>query len=266
MKSKFLCTIAFGLLAMLVGCRRPNADPAEDATRLPSAAPAAPAEEWVAQPPHEWPQLVLTNDAQSQGHTSLRGASAFLIRTRDGRTLAATAKHLIGANGGVQPEIPIAGLDAAIRSWRLHPRTLPSKFIEADKVAAKGLDDGGRDWLILTLKPASRPLPALPLRLRPRRVQVGEEVYLVGCPYAEEQCQQNVYKGRVTERLRDRFRYDIAPPVDIRGFSGAPILDRDGHVVGIMTVWFEPITHGDQFLEAGGEDAGSIYDLVQTPR
>ena len=80
-----------------------------------------------------------------------------------------------------------------VRSWRLHPRTRPSQFIEADKVAAKGLDDGGHDWLILTLKTAPRPLPALPLRLRAQPVQVGEEVYLVGCPYAEEQCKQNVY-------------------------------------------------------------------------
>jgi hypothetical protein len=53
--------------------------------------------------PREWPQLVLTNRAEFNGHTPLQGASAFLIKTLDGRTLAATAKHLIGANGGVEP-------------------------------------------------------------------------------------------------------------------------------------------------------------------
>ena len=55
------------------------------------------------------------------------------------------------------------------------------------------------------------------------------------------------------------------PPVDIRGFSGAPIIDEKGYVVGVMTVWFDPKVSGDNFLEAGGEDIASIYDLVQRP-
>lgn len=61
----------------------------------------------------------------------------------------------------------------------------------------------------------------------------------------------------------DAFRYDIDPPEDVRGFSGAPIIDRNGHVVGVTTIWFEPRMQGEQFLEAGGEDAASIYSLIE---
>ncbi|XXY47233.1 serine protease [Sorangium sp. So ce269] len=213
----------------------------------------------MSQPPREWPQLVLTNLAEFHGHTPLQGASAFLLKTQDGRTLIATAKHLLGTNGGVDPEISIPVLDSAIRSWRLFPRTLPDQLVEAGKVAVGGLDDPRRDWLILTLKDTARTLPATPLRLRPRPVEVGEQVYLVGCPYAEATCKQNVYSGKVTARSGDRFRYDIDPPVDLRGFSGAPVVDRAGHAVGVMTVSFEPRMQGELFLEAGGEDAASVY-------
>src|SRR5207302_11065135 len=58
-------------------------------------------------------------------------------------------------------------------------------------------------------------------------------LFLMGCPYDELGCRQNVYTGKVTARSGDRFRFDIEPPVDLRGFSGAPILDRYGRVVGI---------------------------------
>jgi len=69
--------------------------------------------------------------------------------------------------------------------------------------------------------------------------------------------------GVITKRAAgDRFRYDIDSPVDIRGFSGAPIIDEKGYVVGVMTVWFDPKMSGDNFLEAGGEDIASIYGLL----
>jgi hypothetical protein len=33
-----------------------------------------------------------------------------------------------------------------------------------------------------------------------------------------------------------------------------------------MTVWFEPKMRGEQFLEAGGEDAASVYQLIERQR
>src|SRR3954470_7083287 len=69
-----------------------------------SATRAATRESWMADAPAKWPQFVLTNKATFSGHTALGGASAFLVRVPDGRVLAATAKHLIGEAGGVEPE------------------------------------------------------------------------------------------------------------------------------------------------------------------
>jgi hypothetical protein len=74
-----------------------------------------------------------------------------------------------------------------------------------------------------------------------------------------------VYTGTVIQRANgDLFRYDLVPPVDIRGFSGAPIIDEKGYVVGVMMVWFEPKMMGDNFLEAGGQDAAAVYELLRS--
>lgn len=141
----------------------------------------------------------------------------------------------------------------------MFPRTLPENYVEVERVAVSGLGRGGDDWLLLAIKPSDRPLPATPLKVRPDCISVGERVYLIGCPYSEEACKQNVYPGTVVERGNVAFfRYELETPVDIRGFSGAPIVDTNGHLVGVMTVWFKPRRNGDQFLEAGGQDAAYL--------
>jgi len=214
--------------------------------------------------PQTWPQIVLTNVAEFRGHTPLHGASCFLLEASSGTTWAATALHLIGENGGVEPEINVRQLDQKISTWRMFPRTVPESYVEIDKVAVGGLGQGGDDWLLLTIKASNRALPATPLKLRSRPVQVGEMVFLIGCPYEEEDCKQNVYAGTVVERGNAAFfRYNLETPVDIRGFSGAPIVDKDGHLVGVMTIWFQPRMKGNQYLEAGGQDASYIFNYTQ---
>jgi len=254
-----------GLLLIAVCCFGCGTDP-PNATPTPATPKVDDrvAEPWMSKAKTEWPQIVLTNHAEFNGHSSLQGASSFLIKTNDNRVLAATAAHLIGSAGGVEPDIPVNQLMQKIRSWKMFPRTMPDDSVEIASLGAQGLNDEDLDWLILSIKKSDQ-LPAYPLQLRKEPVRVGETVFLIGCPYIENNCKQNVYTCVITERaFGDRFRYDIDPPVDIRGFSGAPIIDKKGYVIGVMTVWFDPKMSGDNFLEAGGEDIASIYDLLQT--
>ena len=48
--------------------------------------------------------------------------------------------------------------------------------------------------------------------------------------------------------------------------SGAPVVDNSGRVVGVMTIWFNAKKNGKKYLEAGGEDATSIYDRLESAR
>lgn len=216
-------------------------------------------ESWMARPHAEWPQLVLTHRAEFKGHTPLRGASAFLVVNSGGVVFCATARHLIGPSGGVEPTLREPQLDRALASWTVFPRVQPAKTAAITGLAIELGNDARWDWLFLRLARPSGELPAKPLRLRRTPVEIGEEVYLVGIPYSEASSRQNVYVGKVRQRSDNLFRYDISPAVDIRGFSGAPILDRQGAVVGVMTVWFEPRMSGGKYLEAGGEDAAEVF-------
>lgn len=257
--ARFLVCLLAGL--QIAGCERPKRSvPAHDNPPPPAAEP------WVTKPPTEWPQLVLTNSAQFRGHTALNGASSFLVQLPDHRIVAATALHLLGRNGGVEPTLEPERLKDVLSSWRMFPRTKPEKEITLSGPVYPLPQRQNLDWLLLLLSENSQNLPSTPLRLRREPVSVGEDVFLVGVPYSEPQRAQNVYRGRVTGRgdkgtfHRNRFRFTIDPPVDIRGFSGAPILDSRGLAVGLMTVWFDPKEQGGKSLEAGGEDSASVLD------
>jgi S1-C subfamily serine protease len=249
---------AICICAAILAC---NGDP-EAASAQTRLAPEA----WIKKPPSDWPQMVLTNEASFDGHTPLQGGSAFFIRAAHDQVLAVTAKHLLGEGGGVEPPVATKELHKALRSWRVFPRTMPQTAADLGVLDGKGVDLPGCDWLLLKVKTASDQLPAYPLRARPQPVRVGEKVCLVGCPYTEPKAKQNVYVGKVTERKFDRFRYDISPPVRLNGFSGSPILDRHGNVVGVMTVWFEPKMAEDKHLEGGGEDVATIFPQLESQR
>jgi hypothetical protein len=185
------------------------------------------------------------------------------VSSRSGHVFAATAKHLIGENGGVKPDVSLSEFNSALQQWHMFPRTMPKASVDVEALGVGGLEGRNCDWLILKLKQGEKKLPAQPLHARQDPVTVGERVYLIGCPYVERDCKQNVYRGKVTARRNDRFRYDLDPPVELRGFSGAPIIDEKGYLVGVMTVWFEPKVKGETYLEGGGEDATTIYPLVE---
>src|SRR5262249_40685349 len=118
---------ALACLLLASACRRaggppgPPPGPAPPPQRGP--APAAPSrrEAWASLPPDRWPQLVLTNDATFKGHTPHKGASSFLLRGPDGRTFLATARHLLGPDGGVRPEVTMPAFDAVLVAWKAHP-------------------------------------------------------------------------------------------------------------------------------------------------
>src|SRR3954447_17925429 len=235
---------------------------------LQSAAPAAPpgtqpATDWVRLPASKWPQLVLTNEASFQGHSPLQGASAFLRRMPDGEIVVGTAKHLIKKPGGVDPPIALPDLDGVLTSWRVFPRT-----VKDHAIAAKGVDERTNaevlhDWLLLRISGAPAKLPSTPLIPRSDPVRVGETVYLVGVPYSDRSSAQNVYKGVVTARPKDNyFTYEFAPPVHIAGFSGAPIVDEKGLLVGHGVSMSPELKQKDGLeIEFGGEDASLALEL-----
>ncbi len=184
------------------------------------------------------------------------------MKTAAGNVLGGAAEHLLGENGGIKPAIPLRGLDSALESWVMFPRTKPELKVQVISSAMRARISPNNDWLVFKI--SSPPSGITPLRPRKEPVAVGETVFLIGVSYDDPNVSQRVYTGKVTSRLdgTDRFRYDISPPVNLRGFSGAPIVDSQGFLVGVMTVWFDPKMSGENYLEGGGEDVASALESI----
>lgn len=227
-----------------------------------STAAIQPAAKWSHLPTAKWPQIVLTNEATFDGHTPLYGASAFFMRMPDGEIIVGTAKHLIKKPGGVDPPIALTELDHVLTRWRVYPRTKKDQVVEAKGVAERTNGEGLHDWLLLYLKNPAATLSATPLVPRKDPVKVGEKVYLIGVPYSDRTSSQNIYKGVVTARpMAHYFTFEFRPPVHIEGFSGAPIVDARGLLVGHGVSRSVLKKQNGKEIEFGGEDSTLALEL-----
>ncbi|MFV8781993.1 DUF805 domain-containing protein [Microbulbifer sp. SA54] len=204
--------------------------------------------------PTDYPQIVLTNAASFKGHTSLYGASAFLVTGPDDKPLLLTARHLIGDSGGVSPEIEPQELDNAIEHWIAHPRTQPENSIG---ISGNFLPAMGRTNLdVLALNTIEQPdFPAKILSFRDQPPQIGELVYIAGCEYAEADCLQRMWPAQIVDivGMEPFASYDIAlkDPIALAGFSGAPVIDQDGNALAVVTSgWNEDETGKYNFISA----------------
>lgn len=222
-------------------------------------------ETWAGQPAAEWPQLVLTHDSEFRGHSGLKGASAFLIELPDQRIIAATAKHLLGEDGGVSPKLRVNEIDGAIVAWKLHPRSKPDGTVAVTGLfGPTGAYGALDDWLLLDINQKESELPASPLKLRHAPLQKGETVYIVGVRYDNDENTQEVFPGKVTNPEYGIVECKLDKPANLEGFSGAPVLDADGHVVALLTGTPGKADKSGRHATFAGHGVEEIKRLVRT--
>jgi uncharacterized protein (TIGR03000 family) len=226
-------------------------------TNLPAAA-------WMQKPVSQWPQIVLTNYAEFDGHAPFGKpgdsfASSFLIQTSTGEVFLVTSAHLITDERNCNPPIPVGQLDGMLKAWYAYPRGDYDTRIAARGLASPALDNSYLDWLVLKIDLPRDRIPFQPLSIRKTPVQPGERIYFVATPYRGpgSDRSQNVYPGRVGQRSNDgyTFSFVLDDSVNRRGFSGAPIIDANGYLVGShgMGDYAEAFAPAYPLLEKGGE-------------
>jgi len=58
---------------------------------------------------------------------------------------------------------------------------------------------------------------------------------IIGCPYSEKRCQQNIYKAIYLGNTESGFLVCTTEnDIDLSGFSGAPVINSKGSVVGVI--------------------------------
>ena len=185
-------------------------------------------------------QVLLTNSAQFTNDRTLEGASGFLIKY-NGANFAVTARHLLGEAGGVEPEVKINDLDKSLIKWEMMPRVVNNADKETVKLDVKGLDFSNSVSDFVLLKVLSKDFEIEILTPNFELPAVGETLFLIGCPYSETQCKQNYYQVKYVEfdDAANSIVFEMNSPVNLSGFSGAPVVNGKGEVLGILTSSFK---------------------------
>lgn len=202
--------------------------------------------EWMDHKPENWPQILLMNEFQFGDENFGIGASAFLVVGAND-TFACTAHHMLGPEMGISPQIPLSKANDMLDFWWLYPRaeTLSSDLLKVDKIVTT--EDSPKDIMLMSLKDTAHSIQ--PLVPRFGRVGFSEKLFLVGCEYEDEGCHQNVFLMKMYSYEEGMLFAEVLEDFDLTGFSGAPVLDKNGSVVGCLV--------------SGGEVDGQYYAGIE---
>lgn len=190
-------------------------------------------------------QILLTNHAEFKDHSALYGASAFLIHYNNS-VYAVTARHLLGRAGGVEPILDISDLNKYLINWTMFPRISVNPITDTVKIGQTKLNYDLLDKDILLLEVENKGYDIWPLEPKFNLPNEGEKLYIIGCAYSENNCKQNIYEVKFDTYDRKQSLLICVSPIKIQlaGFSGAPLLDASGNVVGVLTRgWDEKDKH-----------------------
>lgn len=177
------------------------------------------------------------------------GASGF-FSMQDDAVVFVTAKHLLGDAMGLSPPVSVHpdGFYRELSAWTvlappnydqvaaLSGLTATSPDQNEDRIALEAffLKDLGAE-ILGDFSPVDITVGVLSIaKGYPRR---GDTLYLIGCPYAEDDCVQNTYRFTAVNRGRggELVMDWVDPMVELAGFSGAPIVNANGEVVAVLS-------------------------------
>ncbi|MCB0855544.1 MAG: trypsin-like peptidase domain-containing protein [Bacteroidetes bacterium] len=191
-----------------------------------------------------WPQIGMMNEVWYQNgeryiHSSFEYAGSGFLIDYQGKTLAATAKHVlwIAKTKAMQTVNP----NPFLERWIMHPKGNLADSVVLDQLintdTSEYLQGSGatiteRDWLVFTTKSVSPNIK--PLTPSFRQLRAGETVYFQGCPYKDSTCVSGSGKVFLSRGSRFEFTKDDSS-FQANGISGSPILDSSGYLVGIFS-------------------------------
>ncbi len=197
-------------------------------------------EEWITEPISEWPFIALTNTIQFQDTTYKDLANSFLIDTGYD-TLAVTCKHLflVFKNNGLN-SIDLGG---NFKEWIIYPKGVPEEYVSLGDLLNKDNKEiigafntlKSRDWIIFDINSINTD-DIFPLKLRSKPIYKNDIVYSVGWAHNQSTKLPSLIKMKIYENTGN-FYYTttITKDVDPGGRSGSPVIDSNGHLVGIIS-------------------------------
>jgi hypothetical protein len=181
---------------------------------------------WLFPDPAKWPQILM-NNYFGPPSSRISVGSSFLLQLPNGAVVAVTARHVLGD----KPQL----LDPEIMdpTWTMWPPHAPGRKVTLHKLAMRIDPSKDLDCVLATIDPM-HPWPVEVMTPRASPVDLDEPIYLIGISH-DPAVAQAIYKGTVNghDDAKAQFTYKLDTEVNTQAFSGAPIVDLHGQLVGI---------------------------------
>lgn len=189
--------------------------------------------EWASRPPGEWPLIVLDQEiVLEDGRRSSFGAAFLLLE--EGKLALGSARGVLGATESWDQAVTPRELDSLLETWSVFPHFDRDNSIDGT-VRITTYPDGFRDAIAIGVNQRPDNLPAQPLTVRDQRVRPGEKVFLVICEVDAGVCRQRPLPARVELVEPERFAFTVDCDCHAEGMKGAPVVDSNGQLVGVLT-------------------------------
>lgn len=154
-------------------------------------------------------------------------------------TFAVTAKHLLKI---IKTDaMKTLTFENQIKEWSLYPLDKKTQVVVTGKLLNENKSESlkdpstySEDWLLFSIK--TNRSTVKPLELRTTPLVPGEKVYVIGWTRKMEEGSQRVYEFEYYKTIGNRLLLkDLIVPEQFGGLSGAPVIDKQGLVVGIVS-------------------------------
>lgn len=162
----------------------------------------------------------------------------FLLKL-NGDTFAVTAKHLLKIIKTA--DMKMLNFDNQIKSWSLFPLDKPTETVTCNKLLNENKSESltakstyDNDWLVFSISQNSTQIKPLEIRTSP--LVQGEKIYAIGWTRTMENGPQRVYEFEYHKTIGNRILLkELIVPEKFGGLSGAPVVDENGLIVGIVS-------------------------------
>lgn len=187
-------------------------------------------------------KVFLRNKYSLKGSGKSEGASSSLV-IKDGKVFVLTAKHLLGDAMGITPEVLPTSFDDKLKKWKVMHND-GGKTIAKVTSIYKPNDDMDEDIILLETDADPGAVESYALKIANIKPQIGDKLYVIGCPYSSPSCVQRAYEGKVAtfanfdddpEKPQNLIVLDMTHAPDrIAGFSGAAMINEDMEIVAVV--------------------------------
>lgn len=185
-------------------------------------------------------------------------SNGFLVAQK-GKAYAITAKHVLMI--AKTDAMKFVDFEGGLKEWKMYPKNDSTKYLITDKLLNPNKKDSltwsymdtnwntYEDWLVFSVK--ENKTNYTPLSFRKKPLRKGELLYAVGWTYKDTLGSQRMYeyKFNATEGNFHNL-IQINGPKSLGGLSGAPVVDSQGKIVGLVSSGGVDENTKEVFLEA----------------